>query len=319
MSKWFRVAGVACLIGMGMACGRISRVMDANRDEAKPPPNPVSERAGSLDENWKKRVKPVSFATQGRDRTAAIHVPEGYDASKAWPLVLMFHGGKDSSGKAVAPHWKHVLDQDFLVVFPNGQREDPTVPSWKVDDANDLSDVQLVRDLIGQIGQRYNIDDRRVYAAGFSNGGMQTMMLACHASDLFRGVAVVHQTLHHHLAESCAPDKALPMLYINGTADDHWPGRYFSKSALETVDWWAGHHGCDVSQLEKTRVPDRGQDETEVEHWRYGACSRAPLEFFYIEGGGHSWPGSDYKGSHHCMDIRATDEVLRFWREHAGF
>ena len=109
------------------------------------------------------------------------------------------------------------------------------------------------------------------------------------------------------------------MLYINGTADDHWPGRYFAKSALGTVDWWAGHHWCDVSQQEKTRVPDRGQDETEVEHWRYGACICAPLEFFYIEGGGHSWPGSDYKGSHHCMDIRAMDEVLRFWREHAGF
>jgi len=320
MHKWFRVLAVACLIGMGMACGRISRVIENQRGPSGPPEQPrVTEQAGQLDSNWKKRVKPVSFTTQGRERTAAVHVPKDYDPSKRWPLVLMFHGGKDSSGKAVAPHWKHVLDQDFLVVFPNGQRENPTVPSWKVDDPNDLSDVGLVRDLVAQIQQHYAVDESRIYAAGFSNGGMQTMMLACHASDLFRGVAVVHQTLHHHLAATCTPDRALPMLYVNGTADEHWRGRDFSLSALDTIEWWAAHHGCDASKIEKTRVQDKAADGTTVEHWRYASCSRAPLEFFRIENGGHSWPGSDYKGSNHCMDIHATDEVLNFWRSHADF
>ncbi len=46
----------------------------------------------------------LPFTVDGVDRTAALSVPPGYDASKSWPLIVYLHGGAghgDNSGDAV--------------------------------------------------------------------------------------------------------------------------------------------------------------------------------------------------------------------------
>jgi poly(3-hydroxybutyrate) depolymerase len=65
-------------------------------------------------------------------------------------------------------------------------------------------------------------------------------------------------------------------------------------------------------------MPDPADDGTTVERWRFGRCDRAQMEMLRIEGGGHSWPGSQFSGDDHCLDIDATREITDFWRSHAA-
>jgi polyhydroxybutyrate depolymerase len=179
-----------------------------------------------------------------------------------------------------------------------------------------LVDVRLTDDLLNALQADYPYDPHQVYAAGFSNGGLQVQMLACFLPERFHGFAVVHQTLHKHVREACAPSVIRPLLYVNGTADEHWDGRDFSLSAMETVDFWKQRLGCG-SPEQKEALPDLPSDRTRVERWGFSGC-REPFRFVRIEGGGHSWPGSRFEHPTHCLDLSATAETLRFFQASAG-
>ena len=50
----------------------------------------------------KKHFVNLDYKVDGQKRTAALFVPEKYDASKSWPLVIFLHGGGsggDNNGK----------------------------------------------------------------------------------------------------------------------------------------------------------------------------------------------------------------------------
>ena len=204
------------------------------------------------------------FRVQGEQRTAALHVPKGADPSTPMPSLLCFTVAR-TPHRALTNHWSAMFDQGVILVFPNGQRAKPDEPAWKVDDPNDMRDVELTKALLTALQKEYAIDTERRYVAGFSNGGMQTMMLMCHASEWFAGAAVVHQTLHNHLAETCKPQRALPMLYIHGTADSQWSGRF--PLSGRNLEWWSRHNGCKLRTPKRSALPDREDDGTVVS-WR---------------------------------------------------
>ena len=54
-----------------------------------------------------------------------------------------------------------------------------------------LSDFGFIETLIEEISFNYNIDLERIYAVGYSNGGMMAYGLANHNSELIAAVASV--------------------------------------------------------------------------------------------------------------------------------
>lgn len=60
----------------------------------------------------------------------------------------------------------------------SGQRADHDHPD----------ELQFFRDMIAFLGQNYDIDPRRIYASGFSNGAQQTGQLAAEMSDVFAAI-----------------------------------------------------------------------------------------------------------------------------------
>ena len=309
-----QVAAVSAAFLLGIfASPFLSQVLNENGDSSKPE---VAQRVQTAEFGEGRELQRFRFSVGGREHTAALHVPKGIVAGVSVPLVVVFHGGKDSTARAITGNWVSMFDREAILVFPNGQRDRPDEPAWKVDDPNDLRDVELTKALVKELEGLYDVDPARRYVAGFSNGGMQTMMLMCHASEMFAGAAVVHQTLHNHLAETCQPARPMPLFYINGTADAQWSGRYFSRSAPDTFEWWSRKNGCKLRTLERLPLPDTHDDGTTVERWRFGRCDRAQVEMLRVEGGGHSWPGSDFSGDDHCLDVDATHEITEFWARH---
>ena len=56
--------------------------------------------------------------------------------------------------------------------------------------------------LVARLVESYQIDPRRVYATGMSNGGDMSYLLACKAADVFRAIAPVAGTMMQATADN---------------------------------------------------------------------------------------------------------------------
>ena len=274
----------------------------------------------SDDDKTDDRVVKRTFDTPKGKRFAWVHVPDGHDASTPAPLIFAFHGGTGSStaAKGFVTRWSSQLDKQAIVVFPNGQDSDSNEPAWSSRDYSDRSDVDFTLQVLEAMKAEYNIDPSRVYASGFSNGGLMTTMVACHEPGPFAGFAIYSQTIHKHIAKGCDSNLVRPTLYLMGTADKLWEERDFSHSAMNTVDWWRDRLGCSKVP-EKTDIPD-GPDDTTVQRWTWAPCQRASgFEFLRIENGEHIWPGPGLpeRSNTRSTDIDGATEVIAFFRKYA--
>ncbi|MFT4626897.1 MAG: polyhydroxybutyrate depolymerase [Myxococcota bacterium] len=332
MYRWLVIALVALGCGgqaprPGKIVKKVKReVSGAVKDAVKDAGKEVADAVKGVTDNdgdgtfVGNKTKKMTFDTPKGERFAYVHVPKGYDPSKPAPVIFVFHGGKGSSTAAqnFVILWKSQLDKQAIVVFPNGQDRDPSDTAWIARDFSDRSDVDLVLQIVDTLKAEYNVDSERIYASGFSNGGLMTTMLACHAPERFAGFAIFSQTMHKHIASECQSAKRKPVLYLAGTKEDHWPGRDFSHSAMESVEFWRKNLGC-AREPAKTDLPDQA-DGTSVQRWTFEPCKKATFEFLRVEGGEHIWPGPDLpeRGANRCTDIDGATEVVQFFERNAG-
>ncbi|MCC7362530.1 MAG: hypothetical protein IT317_23820 [Anaerolineales bacterium] len=115
-----------------------------------------------------------------------LYVPPGYTGDAPVPVVFMFHGS-NQGGPLMYQNttWAALADQHgFLVVFPTGWKyplvgEAGLHSKWNSRDlVNEVEpgtalkdDVRFVQVMLAELQANFNVDARRVYATGFSNGG----------------------------------------------------------------------------------------------------------------------------------------------------
>jgi dienelactone hydrolase len=124
--------------------------------------SPGPARPGALVE----RVACLSDPTQ----TYALYVPSSYSSARRWPVLLVFD--PRGRGALAARLFEQAAERyGWLVLSSNDTRSDgPWEPNVKAVAA-------MMPDL-----QRYAVDGRRVYAAGFSGGAMVAWLLAHNAA-----------------------------------------------------------------------------------------------------------------------------------------
>ncbi len=120
----------------------------------------------------------------GQTMPYRLFVPENYDASKAYPLVLFLHGsgerGDDNEAQLTANQgatiWAKPDEQakhPCFVLAPQAHsgagfdlREDEGDSELEISD-----DLTMALKIIDQVSAKYTIDKRRLYATGVSQGG----------------------------------------------------------------------------------------------------------------------------------------------------
>jgi polyhydroxybutyrate depolymerase len=266
----------------------------------------------------------VSLTSGGVLRTAIVHVPTGYDATRPTMLVLNFHGfSSDAEQEALLTKMSDAADaRGVLVVYPYG-----LFSSWNAGQCcgdawtNSVDDLGFVRDLVAKLESDYCVDPRRVFATGMSNGGFLSHRLGCEASDLFAAIAPVAGVLGIPAAE-CKPGRAVPVMHFHGTDDPLVPydggmpltkwasgGMLDFPSVNDTLAVWRALDGC----TDEADVSYQHGDATCV---RWSTCTAgAAVVRCTIDGGGHTWPGGmDVpllgKTSH---DLDATNAMLDFF------
>jgi polyhydroxybutyrate depolymerase len=236
-----------------------------------------------------------SIIVDGMERKYRVHVPIDYDDSQTYPLLIALHM---YSGTARTMQWTSLLnpaadENHFIVVYPEGYKF-----SWAegsnefAADQENIDDVAFISTLIDQLNSDYSITPGRIYAVGFSSGGLMVQRLGCELSGKIQGIATVGATLSNNMLEKCQPENPISVLMIHGTADQGVPyqGNGLYASVHETIHLWNNHNHCQAI-AEETTLSDQFDDDTTVTRTSYTGCIDSQVALFTIEGGGHTWPG----------------------------
>ncbi|MCG8605315.1 hypothetical protein MJD09_09985 [bacterium] len=247
-------------------------------------------------------------------RTFRLHVPDAYDADTPAPLIIAFHGSRDSgSNFQSGTGFDEAADEHgFITVYPDNIGD-----NWAegcnctAADSLGIDDVGFTMALIDTLEARFAIDTRRIYAMGFSQGALFVQRLACEEAGTFSAIAGVAATLSKPLSEACTPPAPLSMLIMHGTEDPVFPWTGLNQGLLsvlgadEAIDFWIEKNGC-PGQVNTTTENIR--PGLRLLQKRYRACAQGTEVYLYaIEGGGHTWPQGD---------IDANDLVATFFAEH---
>jgi polyhydroxybutyrate depolymerase len=158
-----------------------------------------------------------------------------------------------------------------------------------------VNDTGFVRLLIDSLAVRLPVDRARVFAVGFSQGGLFVHRLACELADRIAAVASVAAPMSAELAPRCAPTRPVSVLVIQGTLDEAYPyegqgrGVRAVLGARPTAAFWRARNHC-PAQPQGTAVPDTARDGTTVLEERWFGCRQATeVALFTVDGGRHAW------------------------------
>jgi polyhydroxybutyrate depolymerase len=264
----------------------------------------------------------------GRERSYIVYVPPTYDPAQPTAVVLVFHGGGGNAENArMMTGFDAVADAEgFIVVYPNGTgRRTDRLLTWNGGRCcayameQNVDDVGFVRTLLADLGTVANVDARRIYATGMSNGAIMSYRLACELADVIAAIGPVAATQN---LDACTPSRPVPMLHVHGDADRHAPyaggvgaeslvGVHF-ESVETTLDFWVRQNGC----ASTPQVTQNGS----IRHTVYNDCRQnAAVELSTVVGGGHAWPGGQpgWKGGDvPTTELNASQVLWDFFEAH---
>lgn len=160
--------------------------------------------------------KHFSYIQEGINYPYAVHLPPGYSREKSWPVILFFHGmretGRDGSkptevglGPALAAYPERF---PAIVVFPQTSDEE----HW--DDKALEASVNIVESVM----RDYGGDRSRIYVTGISMGGSAAYRIAIAHPNAFAAVVPVSSPL-------------VPLTWLTGIPDEE------AKALAQTRIW----------------------------------------------------------------------------------
>ncbi len=193
----------------------------------------------------------IRYVLQGDDqREYVLHVPISATSETALPLLINFHGFGDLAtdhAETVGEFYglNELADSNkFLVAYPQGVVRSKEGAEWDPGDNEEsnimTNDIFFVEKLIESISQDYSIDSSRIYAVGYSNGGMMAYGLACSNRNLVAAIGVMSGVL---LEGYCESPGITPVIHFHGLADDVLPyegNEYFQPVPEVMKNWVSG-------------------------------------------------------------------------------
>lgn len=183
------VAGLMCLTACAQKKGgergpRQGGHMEINKDS--------DSTFVALKNETLKKFRQLTFEDAKTGKTMAYNllVPEGYDGTKSYPLVLFMADASTAGKEVTAP-----LTQGYGALEFASDRDQQKHPSfvlvpqytdWAVqDDWSTTDEVEMTIRLLEKVCKEYNVDTNRLYTTGQSMGGMMSFYFNITHPDLF--------------------------------------------------------------------------------------------------------------------------------------
>jgi polyhydroxybutyrate depolymerase len=245
------------------------------------------------------------------------------------PVVIVLHGALTNAWTVEFDSGltKRANKDGFIAVYPYGTGIGPRqILFWNAGaccataSARQVDDVAFIRRLIEYLKVECGADEKRIYVAGVSNGGMMAYRLATEIPGEIAAIGSVEGCMFPAHAE---PDQAVSVIEFHGTADSVIPYDggtgykmgYKIRGILpvkKTVDYWISHNRCKPESQRKVN----GLVTRELFS---GGDGDSAVCLVSIAGGKHMWPGgrcATLVGNASSHSLNASDEMMQFFVDH---
>ena len=129
----------------------------------------------------------ASIDVAGATREYILKAPDDYDSAHAYKLIFAFHarGGNATqvAGSANDDYYGLASRAKGEAIFVSPEGLDA---GWRNTDGRDIA---FVKAMLNELGSKLCIDQQRIFATGFSFGGMMSDAIGCAMADVFRAIA----------------------------------------------------------------------------------------------------------------------------------
>ena len=265
----------------------------------------------------------------GRSRSFLLHLPPAAAAGVPLPLVLMFHGYQGNGATLMAEsRMNDAADRaGYAVAYPDGSgRFKYAWLSWNavsccgVVAERHVDDIGFADAIVRRLVSAGRVNPDRVYAAGFSAGGMIALRLACTRARAYAAVADVAGAMPD---TACVPARAVPTILFQGEDDSdlrddqsvhkHHKAFPWSTSLEKALDFWARVGKCAPGPLRDTTSAYIRQRARECP-------DGMDVTLITVHHHPHAWPGGESAfpfGSQPAPEPDASAMILDFFSRHA--
>lgn len=281
-----------------------------------------------------------NMTVDSRQREYILHIPTGYSPAIEYPLVIVLHGGYGNAADIVqSTKFNDLADNvigQFIVAYP-----DAFIDHWAdgrgttTEEIMGVDDVKFISNLVDEIKQTVNLNLKKIYVCGISNGGMMTYRIGIERSDKFAAIGVVAGCIAQNIS-SQIPTDPVSVIHFHGTDDWLVPyaggvvplGAGGQVVSAEGSGWfWVNKNNTDSSPT-VTALPDQLPDDgtTVVKYAFSNGDNNTEVVFYKIIGGGHTWPiNTNLRYSKvtpsglltECHDVDATRLIWDFFKNKA--
>jgi phospholipase/carboxylesterase len=170
----------------------------------------------------------------------SLYVPETYDATCAYPLVVALHGGSGNGGAFLWSWVREARTRGIIVLAPTAIGS-----TWSLMEPD--TDGPSIDRMVEQVAGEWNIDAGRQLLTGMSDGGTFSYVLGvrdgCRFTHLAPVAAAFHPMMLTFAGESRLRD--LPIYIVHGVEDWMFPPQ-LARQAEQTL----GQAGARVTYRE---------------------------------------------------------------------
>lgn len=256
-------------------------------------------------------------------RDAIVYAPDNRSNPA---LVISMHGmGLGTWWTPGAMKFEELADTaNFVVVYPAGENS-----SW---DLGGNKDVNFIIAIIDSMYNRYQVDRNRVYATGFSMGGMMSWYLSCKIPDKIAAIVPGNGYPMGGMS-GCSEARHVPALQIHGTADDFVSYSGFVNNFMPAQ---RARYGCPQTPVKTMPYPVEvnGRNNSQlaqpsksfIEY--YGPCEKngliSEMALLSVNGMIHDWAtpnrantneDPNYTGK--PLEVNGTWEAWNFMKAHS--
>ena len=284
----------------------------------------------------------------GQERQYLEYVPTSYSETVAAPVLFMLHGmGDDINNFFQATQIRNVAEeQGWIIICPQALDFTYAIPGlgsqdfgtcWNVGSTVSVSfemygfplnfdvtvnenvdDEGFLMAALEATKAEYNVDQDKVFFAGFSLGGFMSHRMAIQHGDIINSIAAVSGVIGNDLT-TLTPVDNVNVLQFFGTNDEMitYDDAMISLQTLgyynlgmpveETVEYWRAFNQCDEAPIVE-QYPDTHNDGLTFEMYRYlNGNNDSRVAFIKVYNGIHTW----YSGYNH--DIDYNTEIVNFF------
>jgi polyhydroxybutyrate depolymerase len=286
-------------------------------------------------ERLRDRISPITefrvngtMTVDGLSRTYLLNLPSNYNEATDIALVIGLHGGAGSASQMEKNYFltDKANQEKFAIVYAEGVQSDGFLRArtWNAGTCCDyaveknIDDVKFISTLIDELLKKYpNLNRKKVYVTGMSNGAMMSYRLACELSNKIAAIAPVAGTAL--TTQVCQPTRPVPILHIHSLQDTKVPYKggtgifgYYFPPVENGLNTWIKLNSCNTTSKSVT-------DFELYSLTKWTNCNNSSIEYYQTKDGGHSWPRGEKVRSDAdeiSNAISANDVIWDFFKKY---